>query len=499
MKRHILISLTTNSSVARIGENLGIRYIKAYLEKNGYNIDILENQFQKLSSEELKKIISQYDVIGFSINYCGQIPVLKEVLNLIEKKHKTIYVGGHFASICYKELIQQFAKIDFVMLSDGELATLELVKNNYCYFSTENVVYKKGNTIIRNHIKIPENLDSLPFPYRNKDSYYMGDKHFAVISSRGCYNRCSYCSVGSFTHCYFNNKIRMRSANNIFAELKLLNEKYNVKYITFQDDLFIGTDKESRSRASKLAQLIISNNLSMFFSIQCSVKSIDIETFSLLFKAGLRNVMIGIENFSPHALKCFRKNQNIDDIQKAIDTLRQIGIPLSYGFIMYYPEMNHSEIIENIKILYKLRILNLRSITSVLQIYIGTEYANRSLENIEITKTDFFITYKFKDNRINQYIEKCRYISKKYGAIETQLFHLEFLSHTDKRIHNNRIELFFSQFQDLVYEYCSDLYNNTFLEQPKNSNMCIENEFVTLKCKIKKYMCETIKDCQDSV
>ena len=104
---------------ARVGESLGIRYIKAFLNENGYEVDILENQFQQLKAEELAHVLDEYDIIGFSVNYCGQVEILKEVLNYVAH-NKLIYLGGHFATICYKKVLEDFPEIDFIMLADGE-------------------------------------------------------------------------------------------------------------------------------------------------------------------------------------------------------------------------------------------------------------------------------------------------------------------------------------------------------------------------------------------
>lgn len=475
MKQHILVSLTAGFADARFGENLGIRYIKSFLNQNGYEVDILENQFERHDCKGLSERLSKYDVIGFSINYYGQLKVLEEVLEHIYKSEKIIYIGGHFASICYENLLKDLEKIDFVMLADGEEATLELVSRNFDYKSSHNVAFLSNEDVICNDIVLTNKLDALPFPYRDKNSYYLGDNHFSVVSSRGCYHNCTYCSVGSFTKKYFKHRLRLRSAENIFDELKFLREVYNVQYVTFQDDLFIGTDWATKKRAKELAELIIDNKLEVFFSIQCSVKSVDCEIFSLLKQAGLRNVMIGIENFSRHALECFDKKQDISDVKSAIDTLKQLGIPISFGFIMYYPEMEHSEIISNLEMLFKLNLINIRSITSLLQIYVGTDYCGRELNMVLLEKDGYSVQYHFKDPLLCGYIEKCKLFGKEYAFLERKLSRLEFLSHSNKNISLQKVNNLFSEFKTYLYNFCKSLYfqvfyngNNDYVDEIKD-------------------------------
>lgn len=482
MKRHILVSLTADLVDARVGESLGIRYIKSFLNENGHEVDILENQFQRLNAEELANTLENYDVIGFSINYCGQIAILREVLNCINTFHKLIYLGGHFATISYKVLIEDFPAINFVMLSDGEYSTLELVQNNFNYKNISNIAYRENGTVTCTPLILVDQLDQLPFPYRDHNSYYLGDAHFSVISSRGCYNNCSYCSVGSFTKSFFNHRIRFRSAQNIYEEIRVLKDTHHVEYLTFQDDLFVGADSESQRRAKELSRIIIENQIDIFFSIQCSVKAVNFDTFSALYKAGLRNVMIGIENFSEHALRCFSKPQNLSDIETAIKTLHEIGIPISYGFIMYYPEMEPKEILENIEILYRLGIINLRSITSKLQIYMGTPYFERRLEDFIVAeRTNYTIKYQFKNPEICTFIVECKAFAKTYGQIENKLRRLEFLSHSNPRIDVNAVEKLSSEYRDCIYHYSKTMYNEVFEKTCNNHADTIKKRMIALE------------------
>lgn len=464
MKKHLLVSLSVKFKNVRIGENLGIRYIKSYLNANGYSVDIIENQFENYNNVELINIMQNYDVIGFSINYSAQINVFREILSQLDVKDKLVYLGGHFATICSEQLLKDFSKIKFIICSDGELPTLELAKSNFAFENVCNTTYiNSDNKIIKNPIILVDSLDSLPFPYRNKNSYYMGDNHFSLISSRGCYHRCSYCSVGAYTENFLNNKIRLRTAKNIYDELNFLYFELGINYFTFQDDLFIGTDNKSKQRAIELAKLIINSKMKIFFSIQCSVKAVEFDIFNLLYKAGLRNVMIGIENFSVHALECFSKMQTLSDAENAVKILRTIGIPVSYGFIMFYPEIQKKEILENIKTLYKLKLINTRSISSTLQIYVGTPYCRRTCDAVIYEKSNYEINYSFIDEQIRRFIFECKSFAHKCSKIENLLNRLQFKSYTEQIIDSNIVQCYYDDFRKLLYSFSINAYEKYFL------------------------------------
>ncbi len=56
----------------------------------------------------------------------------------------------------------------------------------------------------------------------------------AVITSRGCPFRCTFCA----SHNFWKNKYRVRSYKNVVDEIEILVRKYNIKYIGFKDDIF---------------------------------------------------------------------------------------------------------------------------------------------------------------------------------------------------------------------------------------------------------------------
>ena len=63
-----------------------------------------------------------------------------------------------------------------------------------------------------------------------------GERHFPVLSSRGCINNCSFVRMEK--------GIRMRSIENLFEELKFINSKYGVTYFIFDDEMLFRANQE---------------------------------------------------------------------------------------------------------------------------------------------------------------------------------------------------------------------------------------------------------------
>lgn len=456
--KHLLVSINSVSGNFKIGENLGIRYLKSFLNKYNYEVDILENDYNNHSDDELIKIINNYDTIGFSINYEEQLEHLKKLLDILDATNKIIYTGGHYATIISEKMLRTIPKINFCILSDGELPLLNLFNTNFDFTQAPNVIYLKDNLIYQNKTEIIEKLDCLPYPFRDNNSSYLGDNHFMMITSRGCYNNCSYCSVSSYSKKFYNSKIRYRSAENIYNEILFLIKEYNIKYISFIDDLFLGTDMYSKKRAFELCELLINNNIEVYFSIECTVTAIQKDVINKLYASGLRHVFLGIENFTSNALECFNKAFNINHIEQALELIENTKIDISYGFIMYYPEMKYEEIIYNLEKLYEHKILNFASITNKLIIYEGTSYYAKDLN--EITFINGTNEYYFLDEKINIYIESCINLRKNYNIIERNLNRLKFLSLTNNSIDISVVNSFYINYIYELYKILTEYYNN---------------------------------------
>ena len=88
-----------------------------------------------------------------------------------------------------------------------------------------------------------KNLDNLPFPDRSKipinkyyDWFHFGMKkpYVNMMAARGCVFNCSFCTSWNI----WERKYRMRSVDNVIAEIDFLREKYGIRYIAFHDDIW---------------------------------------------------------------------------------------------------------------------------------------------------------------------------------------------------------------------------------------------------------------------
>jgi len=206
---------------------LGIAYIAALLLEKGISVELIDINLRCMSVKYVCDIIKvkKPKIVGLSaltessVNTIRLACIIKE----IDDKIKVIVGGPHFSFLDTEALSNRC--IDFVVRNEGEYTFLELCESilysRKCLKDIKGISYKSDGKIERNKPRpLIKELDQLPFPARHL--YFLEEYQIpaGIITSRGCPNKCIFCSAGAFS----GGKYRMRSARNVFDELKLLTQ-----------------------------------------------------------------------------------------------------------------------------------------------------------------------------------------------------------------------------------------------------------------------------------
>lgn len=154
---------------------------------------------------------------------------------------------------------------------------------------------------------------------------------FPVESGRGCPYGCEFCSVTGF----FGGEIRFRPAENVVAELQLIQEVAKrdraLAVIFFVDDNFA----IHRERAKALLREMIRHGIDLPWCAQVSINLLkDNDLIDLMVESGGRWVFIGLESISPESLTTAHKNFNRPAEYGAIlDNLARRGLFAITSFI----------------------------------------------------------------------------------------------------------------------------------------------------------------------
>lgn len=186
------------------------------------------------------------------------------------------------------------------------------------------------------------NLDDLPLPMHELlplDKYRMpmikGPYAF-VVPSRGCTAGCKYC----IKHVSYNYTVRLRSAENIMAELRHL-KKLGINNIMFYADLFT----VNRQQVMDICHAMIDENINMQWMCNSRVDYVDEEMLQTMARAGCHMISWGIESGSAEILKRARKGADPAKAERALTWAKQAGIKNFGYFIIGLP----GETVETIK------------------------------------------------------------------------------------------------------------------------------------------------------
>lgn len=343
-------------------ENLGLRYIAAYLKENGVSVEIIPLRSLERDLLLNKILISEPKIIGFSMIFQRMLPEFADLISFLRHREVQCHftMGGHYPSIEYKKTLDLIPGLDTIVRHEGELSLLELCRNiddpgrwtrvkGIVFRSTEGIKLTDARPLV-------ENLDSLPFPLRDCQARdHRGLKVSSLIASRGCYHNCSFCSIQEFYREAPGQRRRSRSPENVIKEMRDLFESGTRIFIFKDDDFDMITSSQKRwigLFADGLKRSHLADNI--LWRISCRVDELDYEMVKLLKDVGLEFLYLGIESGSDHGLKTFNKHYKVNDVYRAIEILENAGMDYEYGFMMFDPDSTFSSIKESMSLLREL-------------------------------------------------------------------------------------------------------------------------------------------------
>ncbi len=402
---------------------LGLAWLNSFLKKELKDLIHIDN-FDFLLEPETENIFfnkvksNYYDFIGIQAH--SNVTVNESIR--IAKACKLfapnvpIAMGGNAATFL-PDLFFSNNCVDFIILNEGEIAFAMLLKT---IISHENkfsdipgIIYKERGSLKQtaNGIFI-NNLDEIPLPDRESFNWKKYPQ-WSVITSRGCPHKCIYCSSTSF----WKNKIRFRSAKNVFEELIQLKEIFCAERFYFLDDTF-GSNKLI---TCELLNLIIDSKFNFKWACLTRGDVVDKPLLELFKKAGCIEIHYGLESSSEKTQLMIGKSLPIKKIKNAIQWTKELGIPVKLSAIIGLPRETKKDVINTIEFAFSQQPDEMQFYP--LTTYIGTE-VNNNLEkyNVKILQQDISKWIKNAENPLmetnllsrNDIIDLCKFAVLKF-------------------------------------------------------------------------------------
>lgn len=354
---------------ASASPSLGLAYIAAVLLKRGYDVRVYDAYASQSSKEEILAQINEFEADWVGINMLTtSADVSEEIISAIRSSQPRVKIAlGNVHASLFAESLLERGLADVVVHREGEETFpeyLEFVEKGKDLREVKGIsLIIDGKTHTTPSRPFLHDLDSLPFPAWEAFSLsqYFGDPRGEIVpgepvlpflATRGCPNRCSFCSNHSDRS--MGARYRMRSPKNIVDELIYVHERFGVRTFNFMDLAF----PLQKQHAIAVCKEIVDRKVHEWVAwhSECRVKPLDVETVSWLKKAGCKRLCFGIESGSNRILKMIRKNFTTEDVEAAVKITKSAGIDADGMFIMGFPSETESEIKQTIDFAVKLNV-----------------------------------------------------------------------------------------------------------------------------------------------
>ncbi len=339
-----------------------LMYMAALAEDNGATCKIIDYTLsEEHSVDDVIKDIEEFNPDYLILS--TTTPTVTRDLELCKKAKeavgelKIIAKGAHFLKFDVKAL-EEFGQLDMVIRGEAEWAIREIL----CEVPLEDIgglTWRAPGGIVRNPERVyTEELDSLPFPARHlvDNSLYVRPDNNRIQGTikvaRGCPFDCFFCLATAVS----GTKVRMRSPENILAEVRECIEKYNIRDFLFWSDIF----NVDRAWVEKLCTIIIDSGLKFNWATNTRTDTITLETARLMRRSGCSLISVGIESGSQELLNKMGKNIDIPQIKEAFAIFKKAGLKSFAYYIIGLPWETRETFEETIR----------------LAIYLDSDFAN---------------------------------------------------------------------------------------------------------------------------
>lgn len=340
---------------------------------------------------------------------------------------------------------------DVVGIGEGEITFVELMEafeGKRSLESVDGIAYidSEGKYVRTKERALIQNIDEISWPaYDLFDmTYYTlirmpninaNERAIPMLSGRGCIFRCNFCYR-------LDKGFRPRSAKSIIEEIEFLKKEYNVKYISFSDELLMS----SRERTLELCQAFIDAKINVKWDCNGRLNFADTDVLSKMKEAGCVFINYGIESLDNDTLKVMHKGLTRDMIIRGVENTLETGI--SPGLNIIYGNINEpiSAIDDAVEFLLKYddhaQMRTIRPVTP----YPGSELFDYAVEHHLLEGTADF----YENKHVN-----------------SDLLSVNFTQYTDEEIYDalyNANMKLIKRYQELqaerTAEICADLYLN---------------------------------------
>lgn len=362
------------NQVRRVQPPLGLGCIAGVLEQEGIKniliIDAAVEDYQHIEYiagfpdlikygasenaivEKLKKFPP--DIIGISCLFSSQAQSVFSLAKRIKMSLSNIPIalGGIHASILHEEILNNHQQIDFIIAGEADYTFTDFVIkyiNQKEYRDVPGLIYRDAQNIKANQIAAERiDVDSLPLPAWHlmpMEKYFkiaMPHNPFVksgrvgcIITSRGCPQRCYFCSSSDF----FGHGFRPISAMRVVEMVHYLVDCFDIRELQILDDTFTVDYK----RVIEICEGI--EHLGLRITLPNAVRAdmpinheARLKMFCALQKAGCEQIGVAVEHGDQDFINnVINKHLDLTEAAITCDLAHKAGLLVHTNFMVGFP------------------------------------------------------------------------------------------------------------------------------------------------------------------
>lgn len=344
-------------------ENLGLGLLASCLEAAGHEASILPFNVPRDTEPLVTRIVGEApDVVGLSIQFQHRA---HEFLGLSRALRRAGYrghitSGAQFPTLAFREVLEADHGVDSVVLHDGEETIVDLMRA----LERGGALHEVAGLALRGHDglafrtaerRMPDELDEIPFAQRYRPHNKHMDVPFVpIIGGRGCWSKCSYCSIVAF---YRDGRehgggrlFRLRSPENVAAEMALLSQRAGGPCIfCFHDDNFtLPSPQQTLARVQAIRDALDDYGVGTIGIVgKARPDTITPELAKGLAELGVIRLYVGVENASQAGGDNLRRGTQQNHVREALKACREAGIFNCYNLLIFEPKTTIEHAREN--------------------------------------------------------------------------------------------------------------------------------------------------------
>lgn len=298
--------------------------------------------------EEFKKKIIEFkpDLVGFTATD-NEMPMIKKLIRITDEYSDAyIILGGAYPTTVPEKAIKIKA-VDAVCIGEGEEAVKELLeklRKKEDIKDIKNLWIKHGKNIQKNTLRNLIDINELPFmdySIMGKDILvkpFLGKEYISaqVEMTRGCPYQCAYC-INSYLHKLYNGLgqfFRRKKPERMIDEMIYLKDNYNLEFIRFGDENFLGQTTEEL----KVFAELYNQKINLPFIIATRPETITREKMDVLKTIPCKQVSLGIEHGDEEfRKKVLNRHCTNESIMNAFNILKEYNIRSGAYLMIGFP------------------------------------------------------------------------------------------------------------------------------------------------------------------